>query len=166
MVENSNLSFKTNLRVWCANDWELREAPNWINTRPVLENFPQQKGTKFGFLAYWLHFFKAHQFFKLNEEEHENLHRWNTQQISWETSTSELYNIQSCRWSREYDGSDYKISINEGYRYNFVGFFLNIHGVFHQKTKPLNINNWLLKFSDCFRRKTFLNRNWPRKVFL
>ena len=47
---------------------ELREAFNWKNTQPLLKQDHQQKGTKFNFLEYQLHFIKAFQIIKLNEK--------------------------------------------------------------------------------------------------
>ena len=49
-------------------DDELREAFNWKNTQPLLKHDHQKKGTKFNFLDYQLHFIKAYQFLKINEE--------------------------------------------------------------------------------------------------
>ena len=53
-------------------DDELREAFNWKNTQPLLKQDHQQKGSKFNFLNYKLHFIKAYQFLKVNEEERLN----------------------------------------------------------------------------------------------
>ena len=47
---------------------KLEEAFNWKNTQPLLQHDYQQKGTKNNFLDYQLHFIKAYQFIKLNEE--------------------------------------------------------------------------------------------------
>ena len=49
-------------------DEELKEAFNWKNTRPLLKEVHQQKGTKFHFSNYQLQFIKAYQLNKLNEE--------------------------------------------------------------------------------------------------
>ena len=49
-------------------DEELREASNWRNTQPLLKQDHLQKGINFHFLDYQLHFIKAYQFIKLNEE--------------------------------------------------------------------------------------------------
>ena len=56
-------------------DEELKKAFNWRNTQPLLKHDHQQKGIKFNFLDYQLHFIKAYQFIKLNEERfNENNH--------------------------------------------------------------------------------------------
>ena len=56
-------------------DEELKEAFNWKNTQPLLKKDHQLKGTKFNFLDYQLHFIRAYQFIKLNEERfNENIH--------------------------------------------------------------------------------------------
>ena len=49
-------------------DEELGEVFNWKNTQPLLKQDHLQKGIKFKFLDYQLHFMKAYQFMKLNEE--------------------------------------------------------------------------------------------------
>ena len=51
---------------------ELKEAFCWKNTQPISKHNHKQKGIKFKFLDYQLQFFKAYQFFKLNEEERPN----------------------------------------------------------------------------------------------
>ena len=57
-------------------DEELKEAFSWKNTQPLLKHDHHQKGTKFNFLDYQLHFIKAYQFIKLNEEGfNENIHQ-------------------------------------------------------------------------------------------
>ena len=38
---------------------ELKEAFNWKNTQPLLNQDHQQKGVKYNFLDYQLHFIKA-----------------------------------------------------------------------------------------------------------
>ena len=48
---------------------ELKEAFNWRKTQPLLKQDHQKKGSKFIFLNYQLHFIKAYQFLKINEEE-------------------------------------------------------------------------------------------------
>ena len=54
---------------------ELKEASFWKNTQPLLKHDHQNKGIKFKFLDYQLHFMKAYQFSKLNEERfNENIH--------------------------------------------------------------------------------------------
>ena len=56
-------------------DNELREAFNWKNTQPLLKHDHNQKDIKFNFLDYQLHFVKAYQFLKINEEGlNENIH--------------------------------------------------------------------------------------------
>ena len=50
-------------------DEQLREAFNWRNTQPLLEEIHQKKGTKSDFLDYRLQFIKAYQFIKLNDQE-------------------------------------------------------------------------------------------------
>ena len=50
-------------------DEELGEAFCWRNTQPLLKHDHQQKGTKFNFLEYQLHFIKAFQFLRLNGQE-------------------------------------------------------------------------------------------------
>ena len=45
-------------------DEELKEAFKWKNTQPLLKEVHQQKGIKFSFLDYQLHFTKAYQFLK------------------------------------------------------------------------------------------------------
>ena len=50
-------------------DEELKEAFNWKNTQPLLKEVHSQKGIKFNFLDYQLHFIKAYQFIRLNDEE-------------------------------------------------------------------------------------------------
>ena len=47
-------------------DEELKEAINWKNTQPLLENDHHQKSTKFIFLEYHLQFIKVWQFLRLN----------------------------------------------------------------------------------------------------
>ena len=49
-------------------DEELKEAFNWKNTQPLLKKIHQQKGRKFNFLDYQLHFIKSYQFIKPNED--------------------------------------------------------------------------------------------------
>ena len=47
---------------------QLKEAFNWRNTQPLLNQDHLQKGIKFNFLDHQLQFIKANQFIKLNEE--------------------------------------------------------------------------------------------------
>ena len=47
---------------------ELREAFNWKNTQPLLQQDHLQKGIKLNFLDYQLQFIKAYQFIQLHEE--------------------------------------------------------------------------------------------------
>ena len=49
-------------------DEELREAFSWKSTQPLLKQNHLQKGIRFNFFDYQLHFIKAYQFIKLNEE--------------------------------------------------------------------------------------------------
>ena len=55
-----------------SDDEQLKEAFNWRNTQPLLKKYHQQKGIKFNFLEYQLHFIKAYQFLKLNGEKRLN----------------------------------------------------------------------------------------------
>ena len=56
-------------------DEKLKEAFNWKNTQPIVEESHQQKRTKCNFLDYQLQIIKAYQFSKLNEEGHnEDIH--------------------------------------------------------------------------------------------
>ena len=58
-----------------SDDEQLKEALNWKNTQPLLKQDHLQKGIKFNFLDYQLHFIKAYQFIKQNEERfNENIH--------------------------------------------------------------------------------------------
>ena len=50
-------------------DEELKEAFSWKITQALLKHDHQLKGTKFNFLDYQLHFMKAYQFIKLNDQE-------------------------------------------------------------------------------------------------
>ena len=52
-----------------SDDEELKHGFNWKNTQPLLKEVHSQKGVNFDFLDYQLHFYKAYQFLKLNEEE-------------------------------------------------------------------------------------------------
>ena len=49
-------------------DEELRECFNWKNTQISLEEIHKQKGIKYKFLDYQLHFIRAYQFLKLKEK--------------------------------------------------------------------------------------------------
>ena len=49
-------------------DEKLKEAFSWKNTKPLLKQDHQQKGTKYNFLDYQLQFIKEYQFLEFNEE--------------------------------------------------------------------------------------------------
>ena len=53
-------------------DAELKEAFSWKKTQPLLKHDRHLKGTNFNFLDFQLHFIKAYQFLKLNEEDRLN----------------------------------------------------------------------------------------------
>ena len=46
----------------------MKEGFNRKNSQPLLKEVHQQEGVKFNLLDYRLHFFKAYQFLKPNEE--------------------------------------------------------------------------------------------------
>ena len=64
-------------------DEDLRECFDLKNTQPLLKEIHKQKGIKYNFLDYQLHFIKAYQFFKLNEEGfNQDFHWWDIVQTT------------------------------------------------------------------------------------